>query len=83
MDGLGRTVVKGENGPAGSRMSTYKDFNLRTRPVSRPWYSGGELKRRKRIAKYKLYSVEGKVKKSFSKGLRWFKNTCSRIVHGF
>ncbi|KAL3843516.1 hypothetical protein ACJIZ3_000919 [Penstemon smallii] len=53
------------------------------RPISRSWYSGGELKRRKRIAKYKFYSVEGKVKKSFRKGFRWIKNTCSRIVHGF
>ncbi|KAI3445390.1 hypothetical protein Pfo_002055 [Paulownia fortunei] len=71
-----------ENRPD-TQISTYKDFNRRARPVSRRWYSDGELKRRKRVAKYKYYSVEGKVKNGLSKGLRWFKNTCSRIVHGF
>ncbi|KAL0357287.1 UNVERIFIED_CONTAM: hypothetical protein Scaly_1414400 [Sesamum calycinum] len=62
----------------------YRDFNPKGgRPVARPWYSSGELKRRKRIAEYKLYSVEGKMKNRLRKGFRWVKNTCSRIVHGF
>ncbi|OIT36075.1 hypothetical protein A4A49_41260 [Nicotiana attenuata] len=52
-------------------------------PESRPWYSTPELKRKKRVAKYKIYSMEGKVKKSFKNGYRWFKHTCSRIIHGF
>ncbi|KZV19480.1 hypothetical protein F511_31850 [Dorcoceras hygrometricum] len=66
-----------------NRISTYRDFNPKVRPNPRPWYGGGELKRKKRIAKYKLYSVEGKIKNSLKKGFRWFKKTCSRIVHGF
>ncbi|KAK6159845.1 hypothetical protein DH2020_003226 [Rehmannia glutinosa] len=70
------------NGPD-PQITTYKDFNPRVRPIQRRWYSGGEIQRRKRVAKYKYYSVEGKMKNSLSKGLRWFKNTCSRIVHGF
>ncbi|XP_010268118.1 PREDICTED: uncharacterized protein LOC104605179 [Nelumbo nucifera] len=41
-----------------------------------------ELKRRKRVAKYKGYAVEGKVKESLRRGLRWIKNMCSDIVHG-
>ncbi|KAI3448521.1 hypothetical protein Pfo_005186 [Paulownia fortunei] len=89
----GRTVVGAANGGSASyaasnmyvhgsdsRTSTYKDSNW---PVVRPWHGGQELKRKKRIAKYKLYSVEGKVKSSLRKGFRWFKKTCSRIVHGF
>ncbi|KAF9607218.1 hypothetical protein IFM89_033425 [Coptis chinensis] len=42
-----------------------------------------EAKRKKRIAQYKFYSVEGKVKSSFRNGFRWIKNKCSQIVHGF
>lgn len=49
----------------------------------RRWYSNPEFNRKKRVAKYKIYSMEGKVKKSFKNGYRWFKNTCSRIIHGF
>ncbi|KAJ4823142.1 hypothetical protein Tsubulata_039132 [Turnera subulata] len=46
------------------------------------WWTSPETKRKKRVAKYKLYAVEGKVKSSFKKGCRWIKKTCSRIVHG-
>lgn len=50
---------------------------------SKPWsFNDPESKRRKRISKYKVYSVEGKVKSSVRKGLRWIKNQCSQIVRG-
>ncbi|GFP80337.1 hypothetical protein PHJA_000177100 [Phtheirospermum japonicum] len=65
-----------------NQITTYKDFSPKVRPISRVWYSEGEIQRRKRVAKYKYYSVEGKMKNRLSKGLRWFKHTCSRIVHG-
>ncbi|CAK9322283.1 unnamed protein product [Citrullus colocynthis] len=52
--------------------------------AGKPWGFGDpEAKRRKRIAKYKVYTVEGRVKDSLRKGLRWIKDRCSRIVHGF
>ncbi|KAG8363873.1 hypothetical protein BUALT_Bualt19G0067800 [Buddleja alternifolia] len=67
-----------------SRIPSNEGYIPRFRRIARPWKGGGgEWKRKKRIAKYKLYSVEGKVKNSLRKGFRWFKNTCSRIVHGF
>ncbi|EEF49942.1 conserved hypothetical protein [Ricinus communis] len=47
------------------------------------WWNAPETKRKKRVAQYKFYAVEGKVKISIKKGFRWFKKTCSRIVHGF
>ncbi|KAL5791904.1 hypothetical protein ACOSP7_000498 [Xanthoceras sorbifolium] len=51
---------------------------------SKPWgFTDPEMKRKKRIAKYKVYTVEGKVKASLRKGLRWIKNKCSEIVHGY
>ncbi|KDP28226.1 hypothetical protein JCGZ_13997 [Jatropha curcas] len=55
-----------------------------TRTTSTPWgFSDPETKRKKRIAKYKVYTVEGKVKTSLKNGLRWIKNKCSKIIHGY
>ncbi|OAY48734.1 uncharacterized protein LOC110614445 [Manihot esculenta] len=54
------------------------------RTTSTPWsFSDPEMKRKKRIAKYKVYTVEGKFKDSLKNGLRWIKNKCSQIVHGY
>ncbi|VAH06545.1 unnamed protein product [Triticum turgidum subsp. durum] len=41
------------------------------------------MKRRRRVASYKAYSVEGKVKSSLRRGLRWFKGKCSDIFHSW
>ncbi|XP_008795587.1 uncharacterized protein LOC103711279 [Phoenix dactylifera] len=41
-----------------------------------------EMKRRRRVASYKMYSVEGKVKQSIRKSFRWIKGKCSEMVHG-
>ncbi|KAF0908573.1 hypothetical protein E2562_026623 [Oryza meyeriana var. granulata] len=43
--------------------------------------SDPEMKRRRRVAGYKSYAVEGKVKASIRRGLRWIKAKCSHIVH--
>ncbi|CAK7340574.1 unnamed protein product [Dovyalis caffra] len=45
------------------------------------WWNSPETKRKKRVARYKLYTVEGKVKSSLKKGFRWVKRTCYRIIH--
>ncbi|GMP40012.1 hypothetical protein CsSME_00010633 [Camellia sinensis var. sinensis] len=50
---------------------------------SRRMFDAREMKRKKRVAKYKWYAVEGKVKASLKKGYRWFKRRCSEIVRGF
>ncbi|KAF8387786.1 hypothetical protein HHK36_026441 [Tetracentron sinense] len=51
---------------------------------SKSWsFNDPEMKRRKRVAQYKVYAVEGKYKASFRKGFRWIKSKCSEIVHGF
>uniref|UniRef100_A0A2C9V7P6 DUF3511 domain-containing protein n=1 Tax=Manihot esculenta TaxID=3983 RepID=A0A2C9V7P6_MANES len=43
--------------------------------VSKSWsFNDPELQRKKRVASYKVYSVEGKVKGSFRKSFRWFKD---------
>ncbi|XP_043806536.1 zinc finger protein 652-B-like [Manihot esculenta] len=43
--------------------------------VSKSWsFNDPELQRKKRVASYKVYSVEGKVKGSFRKSFRWLKD---------
>ncbi|KAM5561065.1 hypothetical protein ABKV19_021931 [Rosa sericea] len=55
--------------------STNKPFKL--------WWNDAEIKRRGRVAKYKLYGSEGKMKMSLKKGYRWFKKKCLEIVSNF
>lgn len=52
---------------------------------SRLWggLSDPESERRKRIAKYKAYTIEGRVKASFRNGIRWIKSKCSEFIHGY
>ncbi|XP_050367141.1 uncharacterized protein LOC126785481 [Argentina anserina] len=41
-----------------------------------------ELQRKKRVASYKMYSVEGKMKGSFRKSFRWLKVKYSQFFYG-
>ncbi|XP_022987910.1 uncharacterized protein LOC111485312 [Cucurbita maxima] len=51
---------------------------------SKSWsFNDPEIQRKKRVASYKVYSVEGKVKGSLRKSFRWFKERCSRVVFGW
>ncbi|CAL5195664.1 unnamed protein product [Lathyrus oleraceus] len=48
--------------------------------TTKSWsFSDPELQRKKRVAGYKIYSVEEKMKGSFKKSFRWIKNTCSKL----
>lgn len=46
------------------------------------WWNDPEIKRKRRVAKYKLYSAEGKMKTSLRKSYKWIKIQCSKIIHG-
>ncbi|XP_077231930.1 uncharacterized protein LOC143865436 [Tasmannia lanceolata] len=41
-----------------------------------------ELQRKKRVASYKVYAVEGKMKGSFRKSFRWLKDRYTQMVYG-
>lgn len=41
-----------------------------------------ELQRKKRVASYKAYSVEGKVKGSIKKSFRWLRERYSLMIYG-
>ncbi|XP_062148526.1 uncharacterized protein LOC133857322 [Alnus glutinosa] len=51
--------------------------------ASKSWsFNDPELQRKKRVASYKVYTVEGKVKGSLRKTFRWLKDRYSRMVNG-
>ena len=71
-----------------SRTAAAMRGSLRTKKTKKTlklWWGleDPEMKRRQRVAMYKLYDVEGKLKSSFKKGIRWIKRKCSRIVRGY
>ncbi|KAL0910110.1 hypothetical protein M5K25_021050 [Dendrobium thyrsiflorum] len=47
------------------------------------WLNDPEFQRKKRVAGYKAYSVEGKVKGSFRKSFRWLKERYTQVVYGW
>lgn len=61
----------------------YNYKNTKTKS-SKVWgLNDPEVKRRKRVASYKVYTVEGKVKGSFRKSFRWLKDKYTEIVYGW
>ena len=51
---------------------------------SKSWsFNDPELQRKKRVASYKVYSVEGKLKGSLRKSFRWLKDRYTRVVYGW
>ncbi|KAK8718143.1 hypothetical protein V6N13_045388 [Hibiscus sabdariffa] len=64
--------------PPASTRKSQTSSNSKPRGFTDP-----ETQRKKRIAKYKVYTVEGNLKASLRKGLRWIKNKCSQIVRRY
>lgn len=50
---------------------------------SKSWFESRDMGRRKRVVMYKWYAAEGKIKKSFKKGIKWVKHQCSKIANEF
>ena len=51
---------------------------------SKSWsFADPEFQRKKRVASYKMYSVEGKVKGSLRRSFRWLKVKYTRVVYGW
>ncbi|KAK2653104.1 hypothetical protein Ddye_012960 [Dipteronia dyeriana] len=45
-------------------------------------FNDAELQRKSRVASYKVYAVEGKMKGSLRKSFKWIKNTCNQMING-
>ncbi|KAB1226281.1 hypothetical protein CJ030_MR1G003742 [Morella rubra] len=74
-----------------TEMSNSRDLKLKKgkssgspKTPSKPWIFGDpEFQRKKRVASYKMYSVEGKMKGSFRRSFRWLKDKYTRVVYGW
>lgn len=52
--------------------------------ASKGWsFDDPELQRKKRVAGYKIYAAEGKMKGSLKKSFSWIKNTYTQAVNGW
>ncbi|XP_055820399.1 uncharacterized protein LOC129889218 [Solanum dulcamara] len=52
--------------------------------TSKSWnFNDPEFQRKRRVASYKVYSVEGKVKGSLRRSLRWFKDNYTQVLYGW
>ncbi|KAL5698708.1 hypothetical protein ACHQM5_029704 [Ranunculus cassubicifolius] len=52
--------------------------------LSKSWsLNDPELQRKKRVASYKVYTVEGKMKGTFRKSFRWIKDRYTQVVYGW
>uniref|UniRef100_A0A7N0VDB5 Uncharacterized protein n=1 Tax=Kalanchoe fedtschenkoi TaxID=63787 RepID=A0A7N0VDB5_KALFE len=67
-----------------------RDFSLemtKGKPASssaKNWGFGDpEFQRKKRVASYKVYAVEGRVKGSFRHSFRWLKDKYTKVVYGW
>lgn len=75
-------VVAGGGG--GGEQWKFKKGKSTNAAVSKSWSFGDpELQRKKRVASYKAYTVEGKVKGSIKKSFRWLKERYTLMVHGY
>lgn len=72
----------GGGGAAGSGMDEVQRSKSSTK---RRWLALGDpdLERKRRVASYKAYAVEGRVKGSFRKSFKWIKDRYLHLVYGW
>ncbi|RDX91569.1 hypothetical protein CR513_26417, partial [Mucuna pruriens] len=82
-----KTWIARSRGRTSSSCSNYEPSPRRERkhhgsmsPPSTSLWNDKEMKRKRRVAKYKFYEAEGKFKSSLKEGFRNFKYTCMKIV---
>ncbi|XP_057421739.1 uncharacterized protein LOC130715639 [Lotus japonicus] len=68
----------------GNDVAKFKKGKSTNGSASKSWsFSDPELQRKKRVASYKVYAVEGRLKGSFRKSFKWIKDRCTRVVNGW
>lgn len=66
--------------------NSYEDYNYhhRNAGVIPKWgFKDAEMKRQRRVVRYKTYAVEGKMKASVRSGFCWIKNKYRELVYGY
>jgi len=78
------SYAQAQTGPNNKDLKLKKEKSISSRSsISKSWSFGDdpEFQRKKRVASYKMYSVEGKVKGSFRKSFKWLKNRYWHVVY--
>ncbi|CAI9773148.1 unnamed protein product [Fraxinus pennsylvanica] len=71
------------NAAAAPPPSKINDWKIK-KGSGKSWsFNDPEFQRKKRVASYKVYSAEGKVKGSFKKSFRWIKYKYTQVVYGW
>jgi hypothetical protein len=75
----------GHGAGAGSVSTVVEEEEVKRSKSKRRWLALGDpdMERKRRVAAYKAYAVEGKVKGSFRKSFRWVKDRYLHIVYGW
>lgn len=70
-------------GSSAKEMKVKKVKRAASKP-SKSWsFNDPELQRKKRVAGYKIYAAEGKMKGSLRKSFRWIKHTYTQVLYGW
>ncbi|KAA0064729.1 hypothetical protein E6C27_scaffold82G00330 [Cucumis melo var. makuwa] len=72
-------------GPSSKSQVSVKKGKSTSGSSSKSWrfVADPEFQRKKRVASYKMYSVEGKMKGSFRKSFRWLKDKYTQMLYGW
>ncbi|CAA3000661.1 uncharacterized protein LOC111385262 [Olea europaea var. sylvestris] len=80
---LGQIMPPSALGPPPPKDWKLKKGKSTSGSTSKSWtFNDPEFQRKKRVASYKVYTVEGKVKGSLRKSFRWLKDRYSQVVNG-
>ncbi|WOH14300.1 hypothetical protein DCAR_0933819 [Daucus carota subsp. sativus] len=64
-------------------MHNTKKKPAKSKKTKYSWLEPCDMKRRKRVIKYKFYDMEGKVKTCWRRGVRWINDKCHKFAYGF
>ncbi|KAF5189615.1 hypothetical protein FRX31_020793 [Thalictrum thalictroides] len=71
-------------GGGGKEVKFKKEKGVGSSSSSKGWsLNDPELQRKKRVASYKVYAVEGKMKGSIRKSFRWLKDRYTQVLYGW
>ena len=67
-----------------ANVANYSTDRSKSKAITRStsWFTDPETKRRKRVAKYKLVSMEGKAKQTVRNSFRWLKAKYIAVRYG-
>jgi tRNA G26 N,N-dimethylase Trm1 len=82
MQGLRSYSAKYVYNPNQTCNKDVKMKKVKSTSKSRSFINEAELQRKKRVAGYKIYDAEGKMKGSLRKSLKWIKNTYTQAIYG-